>query len=395
MKTKLYVTVFLWAVITSSCSKKDKYHEQFADISDVEEIVIDTKNGKKIPFDSFIQKIEFLKLETTEDNLLGEISQILFKDSLLVVVDKRISRSVQVYNLQGDFKYKIGNIGAGPAEYTSVTHVCFIPGTDQISILDGPGHKVIIYDITGKYLSSHQTPFMLYYFEYLESGNKAYNVSAMRDPSMENLVNNPLIVTDKNDKVLYGACRDFFSEKFNFITLRPLRKIGEEVYFSPNYVNMIYVVKDTTVEAKYRIRIPGGGFPSFENITNERFEEYRDKYYSFDGDFMELKGYTYINIRAPWGYPAVVYFHKQKETFLTSGSGNHPFYTFLSKEPLAQYRDNCIVVEAHAYQVIHHKAYLYKDGQYNELLDSLFENLTEDSNPVLFFYYFKSDEEKQ
>jgi hypothetical protein len=393
MTTKLYATVFFLALIVFSCAKKEEYKALEADVSDAEEIVIDTKNGKQIPFDHFIQNIEFLKLETTDDNLLGEISQVLFKDSLLIVVDKRISRTVQVYKMKGEFKYRIGNIGLGPGEYTSVTYVGFIPGTNHISVLDGPGHRVIIYDLAGKYISSHQTPFMLYYFEYMESGNKAYEVSYMRDPSVGNLVNTPLIVTDKNDKILYGACRDYSSEKFNFTMHYPLRKIGEDVYFSPNFTNTIYIVGDTAVKAKYQISIPGNEFPSLENMTNERFEEYREKIFFFDGDFMELAGYTYINIRATWGYPSVVYFHKTKETFLTSGNGNHPFFTFLSKEPLARYKDNCIVVDAQAYQVMINKAYLYKDGQYNELLDSLFENLTEDSNPVLFFYYFKPQEE--
>jgi hypothetical protein len=389
MKIKLYLTLFFVLFIAFSC-KKNKAQQMFEDVSNVEEIIIDEKKEKIIPVDSFIQKIEFVKLETTENNLLGEISQILIKDSLLIIVDGRVSRSIQVYNLKGDFKYKIGNIGNGPAEYVTVTNVSLVPGTNQLSVLDGPMHKVIIYDINGKYISSHRTPFMLNYFEYMESGNKAYNVSGMKDQSMGDLVNNPLIITDKNDQVLYGACHDFSSEKFNFTMHRPLRKIDNDVYFSPNFVNTIYVVNDTVVKAKYHIKILENGMPSFENITNERFEEYRNKYYFFNGDFIELSDYTYINIITPWGNAAVVYFHKQQETFLSSGSGNHPFYTFLNEPPQARYKDNCMVIDAQAFKIIAHKEYLYKGGQYNKLLDSLFENLTEDSNPVLFFYYFKN-----
>jgi hypothetical protein len=390
---KLYIAVFLILPVAFSC-KKNSPRQAFTDVSGVEEIIIDTKNGKVISIDSFIQKVEYVKLETTDDNLLGEISQILIKDSLLIVVDGRVARSIQVYNLKGDFLYKIGSIGNGPGEYVKITNVCLVPGTDQISVLDGPMHKEIIYDINGDYISSHRTPFMLYYFEYLESGNKAYEVSGMRDPSVGDLVNNPLIVTDGDDRILYGACHDFSSEEFSFTMHRPLRKIGEDVYFAPNFVNTIYIVGDTIVKAKYHINLLENGMPSFENMTNKRFEEYRNKYYFFNGDFIELSDYTYIMIMTSWGYFPAVYYHKQRETFLSSGSGVHPFYTFMGELPLARYNDNCMIMATLAFRIMGHKEYLYKDDTYHELLDTLFEGLTEDSNPVLFFYYFKTEEEK-
>jgi hypothetical protein len=369
-----------------SCTKA-KVHFAEDNISAEEEIIIDAKNSKQLTFDSLIQTMNFIKLETTEDNLIGKISQILFTDSLIIIVDGRLSRSIQVFAIDGAFKYRIGAIGAGPDEYINLTNVCLVPQANQLSVLDGPQKKILYYTLEGKYVSSERTPFMLYYFEYLESGSKAFEVSNMRDPMVGQYKNCPLIVTDIKNNILYGACHDYSSEKFNFTMNRPLRKIQKDVYFSPNFTNNIFLVQDTSVTAKYHINIKENGMPPLNSdITNELFEEYCKKYFYFNGDFIELADYTYVNILTPWGNQCAVYSHEKRETYLSLGSGNHPFYTFLNDSPKARFKENTIVIDVDAYDLITQKEYLYKGGKFKVLLDSLFENITEDSNPVLFFY---------
>jgi hypothetical protein len=297
-----------------------------------------------------------------------------------------------VFDMQGNFRYKIGNIGPGPTEYINLTHVCHVPETDLLSVLDGPQKRVIYYTIDGKYQSSERTPFMLYYFEYLESGNKAYEVHALWDPVVGQYKENPLIVTDAKNHIMYGACHDYSSEKFNFNTNHPLRKMGKDVYYSPNFVDTIFLVQDTLVTDKYHINLKENRMPPFnQDMTNKKFEEYASKYFFFNGDFIELKDYTYINIFAPNSDPGVVYSHEKKETFICAGSGNHPFHSFLNTVPKAGFEDNNIVVDVQPYIILNLKDQLYREEKYKTLLDSLYEGLMEDANPVLFFYHLKID----
>ena len=76
-----YVYWVILLCLFSSCSKSSKVIQ--SNLSSLEEIVIDPQKGQRLPFDSLIEKIEYVKLESLNDNLIGKISQILFSDSLL------------------------------------------------------------------------------------------------------------------------------------------------------------------------------------------------------------------------------------------------------------------------------------------------------------------------
>ncbi|MDR0602685.1 MAG: 6-bladed beta-propeller [Bacteroidales bacterium] len=391
MKTQ-FVIVILSVTLLYSCKKTGR---QFLgiDASRMEEIIIDPKDGIMLPIDSFIDKSEYIKLETTDDNLIGEISQILFTDSLLIVVDAKKAQTINVFDMQGNYKYKIGQRGGGPAEFITITNVSLVPNKNQIAVLDGPQHRVIHYTYKGEYINSERIPFMLYYYEYLKSGYKAFNTSNMRDPAYGKYRDNVLIVTDEENQIIYGACNDFYSQKFSFTMNRPLRIFGNEVYLSPNFTDVIFLVSDTLVTAKYHINIREHAMPPLsDHITNERFGEYIQKYFHFNGDFIELDKLTFMNISAPQGNPFLVYVHQTKRSYLNSGNVYHPFYAFLNTFiPKARYKENVIVTDVPAYHIIASKENLYHETTYKKELDDLYKDLTEDANPVLFFYHLRED----
>jgi hypothetical protein len=235
-------------------------------------------------------------------------------------------------------------------------------------------------------------PFNPSCFEYLDSANKVYDISGTHDSQLKEYKNNTLIVTNAKNDIAYGAFHDLYSQEFTYSKHRPLRKYQETVYYSPNFSTVIFTINDTAVEARYNIDIVENKMPDLsEEITDKQFREYCKKYFFFNGDFVELKDLTYVNIATPWGYPSAVYSHRKKETFLNSGNGNHPFFTFLNTAPKARYQDNAIVIDVQAYIIHACKQGLYRNGKFNLLLDSLFENLTEDSNPVLFIYHLNTN----
>jgi hypothetical protein len=391
MKTFLLCFLILFSVC--SCNKQQ---EKFMgiDVSQMEEIVIDAQNGIFLPTDSCIEKMEYIKLETTDDNLIGKISQVLFADSLLVVVDADRAMSINVFDMKGRFKYTIGQKGRGPAEYITITNVALVPNKKQIALLDGPQHKVIHYSYEGKYISSERIPFMLYYYEYLESGNKAFDISGMKDPAYGKYRDNVLLVTDDKNEIIYGACTDFRNEKFRFGIHEPLRKFGKEVYYSPSWRDTIFLITDTSVCAKYYINIVWNGMPKInKDITDEMFDVYREKYFRFNGNYIELKDLTFMNITTPARNPFLIYSHKTKKTYLNSAVVNNPFYAFLNNNhsPVARYKDNAIVFDVQAYHVLASKENLYNDSKYKEELDTFYEGIGEDDNPILFLYYLNTN----
>ncbi len=63
------------------------------------------------------KKIDYIRLETIEKNVIGQISKILFADSTIIIVNKRMAKAIFMFDFQGNFISKIKKIGKGPSEY--------------------------------------------------------------------------------------------------------------------------------------------------------------------------------------------------------------------------------------------------------------------------------------
>lgn len=377
INTLLLVIPFLYSCTSSPAKNK---------MIGAEEIVINAQNQIVLSLDSLIKKVEFIKLETTDNNIIGMISQVLFTDSLIIIADNESAKNIQVFDIKGKFKYQIGRIGQGPGEYTDITYICINPQTNHLVVFDKGQNKEISYTLEGSHVSSANTPFMLKYFEYIDNGCKAYYKAGLEDPTLGKFKNNPLIVTDSSNNVIYGDCVDFYKyNQFHTVMNRPLRKFANEVYFSPNFSNEIYVVTDSMVIPKYYINIAWNGMPPLNNqITTEIFDEYRKRNYFFNGDIIELQDFTFINIATPLGYPFVVYSHANKKVFFNTERGSHPLFPFLKGlAPHARYGDNAVVFDVSAHHLMINKEEWYKHEPDRQFLEDMYGDLTIDSNPVL------------
>jgi hypothetical protein len=393
MRLKLITLLFVISLFLFSCKQQPKV-SQYNGIS--EEIELSLEN--QIVHRNIIDKHEYVKLETNDDCIIGRISQILFMDSLMVIADNESANAVYVFDMSGKFKCKIGSMGQGPGEYTTQWYVTLTPDKQQIVIEDIMQHKFLHFSSTGKLEYSEHKSFMLNSYEYLANGYKAFDVSCMKDPAMGELQENTLIVTDENNKVIYGACTDFYSDKFTAIMngniLGSLRKFDNVVYSSPNFSNEIYEIRDTAAILKYTINIPENGMPPLnKNITTDIYGDYTQKYYSFQGDYIELEDFTCVNLRVPKriGCPLIIYSHAKKKSY------NLLLWhlSFSGEIPKNRYKDNWLVFDRNAFDLMERKEYLYEvmkdDTKELAILDKLYDGLTDESNPVIFFYHLNPD----
>jgi len=410
MKIKLPTIILLCISLFFACQKKTDKTEKntvgeqsltFAKnslagkiISKPEEIFIDLKKGNWQLLDEFIDSVSFIKLETRTDNLIGEISQIIFADSLIFIVDNEIAKSIFVFDMKGHYKYKIGNIGNGPGEYVSIKNITIVPDKNQIAVFDGPKNSIHYFNFNGSFLYSERTSFYVNYLEYLPSGFKASDVTSMSfgNAALEEYRNNTLIVTDTNNIIMYGACHDFYKEgKFNQVMLHSLYNFGNTVYYSPNFSNMIYQVGDSYLTAKYHINIKGGMPPITDDITSDIFDEYSRRYAFFNGEMVEMKDFTYISLFTPQGNPFVIYSHTKKRVYYCRFESMNPAFIFITFPSLkTRYQENTIIASVSAHLVFANKNNLYNNGRARWILDDLYNGLNEDDNPVLFFYHIKN-----
>ena len=397
MKRNILLFLFTLIVIFSSCRKNspnfsDKKEEisLLRNIENPIEVHIDLNNDC-LPFDSLMNKVNYVKLETTGDNLIGEISQLLFVDDKIIIVDAGQSKTITVYNEKGHYLYKIGAFGQGPMEYGALNHVAFTPGKEMLVITDLKSGRLKYYSIDGHYVKSEKLPYWFSRCEFITDNLIAGFWSGGTVIPGENKNYKPLlVVTDLLGNISSSAFQSYYRKEYTSTIFEPIRKFEDRVLYNNPNTDSIYLLTSNSIELAYHLNIKGAK-PMIinEDITNDLLREHRRNNPFFNGDFIELKDGAIFHIFESGfpGYRFGIYSNAKQRTFCCNDIRYSPFFCFFDA-PKARYGDNTVVVDTRSDIVLAYKDELYKLGKKEEI-DEFYKDLTEDSNPVLFFYELK------
>ncbi|MDL2278143.1 6-bladed beta-propeller [Parabacteroides sp. OttesenSCG-928-G07] len=101
---------------------------------------------KPIFLDEFAQSVTYVPLETNKDILIRYISKIDIANNLLFVQHDEL---LSVFDMEGNFLYRIGSKGQGPNEY--VTLGGFFIRDNSVYIVDTRGKHLYKYTLTGEF----------------------------------------------------------------------------------------------------------------------------------------------------------------------------------------------------------------------------------------------------
>lgn len=94
-----------------------------------------------------------IKLELSEESLIGEISQLEISDELIYVLDKK-TVTLRVFDYTGKYLRAIGTRGNGPGEYLAVNAFYLNNLNRTINIFDPLKLVVFQYDFLGNFIKS-------------------------------------------------------------------------------------------------------------------------------------------------------------------------------------------------------------------------------------------------
>ena len=121
-------------------------------------------------------------------------------------------------------------------------------------------------------------------------------------------------------------------------------------------------------------------------------DAYYKKYITFNGDFFEFEKAALFYISVPNSTsPFAIYSKELKETYKWNLQAYNPYYLFLSMgKPNARFKNNTLVYSILAQHIIQTKKIFAEKVKRNQIskskVDELFNGLSEEDNPVLFFY---------
>lgn len=108
------------------------------------------KKMPKLIASQFVEDIEFVPLETTDECLLAEsLRDITITEDDIILYDYK---GCYRFDRQGKFKNRIGTKGNGPGEYTNSLSIMVDATNQWVYMMDYMQKKYVKYDFSGKYL---------------------------------------------------------------------------------------------------------------------------------------------------------------------------------------------------------------------------------------------------
>lgn len=120
----------------------------------------------------YIDSIDVIPLQTKDNCLIGNISQIQFVGSKIFVVDKYRSNKVFVFDLKGNFLYTIGNQGKAYGEYIIIGDVNITE--NYVDFIDSGQWKVVRYNMSGELIKEISLSKAFGVSHFVELGDNSY-----------------------------------------------------------------------------------------------------------------------------------------------------------------------------------------------------------------------------
>ena len=111
-------------------------------------IFVNTNQTSNYDLFDFVDSVRFIKLQTTDDNLIGSINKVFFDDNQIIVVDSKV-KQILVFDVEGNYSHNINKRGQGPGEYVSMSVVRYDHQKKCIFVYDASTYKMLIYSIDG------------------------------------------------------------------------------------------------------------------------------------------------------------------------------------------------------------------------------------------------------
>jgi len=144
MKKIFFVLLLL---MVTSCTNK-KVEDAFRFNVFVDEI------QEKVSFERIVDDYKYIKLETNDSCLLGDIKKVIFDNDRIYV----LSGGVYCFDLKGNFLFAINRQGTGPSDYIRIDEMNIENGV--IHIYDNARWRITSFSSnTGVFLNSKKLPY--------------------------------------------------------------------------------------------------------------------------------------------------------------------------------------------------------------------------------------------
>jgi hypothetical protein len=151
-----YLYILILCISIFACGDKKKLSK--LTVSDIPIVkVADCEKVENISksYPEYFLETKYVKLESTDESILGEITQMEIFENHIYILDKK-GKSLKKFDMNGKYIQNIGRTGMGSGEYIALNAFYINPERKTINIFDPMKNAVLQYDLSGKYQNTVQ-----------------------------------------------------------------------------------------------------------------------------------------------------------------------------------------------------------------------------------------------
>ena len=382
----------------AACSHKD---EQSLSHEEISVIKVNLDEAAPLRMSEFISEIEYLPLETPNDEPIGRIRKIILSNDFIGLHDAS-RNSVWLFTHEGDFINRIRiPHGKGPGELEHLSDV-IITSDQEIHALGA--YRINIYNIEGEFIDQVEKNYLVYRFIYdPESGNyigytnNTTNITLPEGHSEKNL-----LIFDKKGSIQNGFIPVPTGRvNMGFGVPNNFPEIRDQVRFFSHLNDTVYTLDGESVYPKYILDYGKNSIP--EEVFDRRSNYSKLSYEWLEFRNNEIRGKNYVSNLT---------FFNETDPFIFFGisTGERPYYVLYDKASnettvgssrlindidhgyvsfIYESSNNALYTYIESFDLIQHLNKMMDEDpeKYNNpasgRLKEVVSKLSEDSNPVL------------
>jgi len=253
---KIYYILILVLILFFQCSTKE---QNYSDILAL--------NFKENTFDLSVAEITHLiKLETTENNFIGDISQIEMVEDRIFIVDPLKTSTLQVYDTSGKYIGNVGQKGNGPEEFQTPSGFIINTEERQICIVDKVRNTFLFYDLDSyHFLYRKKIPFNFAHCLPFSNGEYVWFDSSGFMNEKEKQAYHFLITDSLFNKQAYFHPVEFTSEYW-LGSGENIYEVNNRIFGYSEFDNIVYEITAKDLVPYYEISFNSSRLPTVEEL---------------------------------------------------------------------------------------------------------------------------------
>ena len=374
-----------------SLSEEQKKRLQSFTITDDQPTEIVIKDFDQTLSSNIITDVSYVKLETTAESIIGEVSKIIVQDDRIYIMDSFVSNNLFVFSINGKFIAKIKDFGEGPNEIKQVYDFYIDSKNQEVVVFDGLQSRLVSYDYKLIPKGQKKLYFRFSNMRLMPGGKLLLHVDAENTHIPEIDRYNVLLLDSSLNIIRKGFQLSKEEEKNNFTLLDHLHQSDEKsVVWVPKFKNSVFsITDDGNVQKRFVLDFKKREVPS-EYYTRSRgdFREIvKDRHlYYYEGCYEENSNTIFFLISTHFIRDYIfVFFDKTIQNYIYGkikmDNINLPFWSF----PITSYKDKFVSFIEPQYIESIKKGKVTGYTIPNELKSM--SNVTEEGdNPIIQFY---------